>query len=463
MKMLSHEEFYGTEAVAVVVTCHKAYFKFLNAQVEHVDSQSIRPAQRIIAYDGVDWQHACRKLRRLYPGWMVIGGEWGSPNPARNAALKLVSGEWVVFADADDFMHRDYIKGVCDVAENASHDVGIIYADLHFTTGKQVCFQTYDYWRLRLQNCISAAAAWRVSAIREVGGWEMTDCYDDWSLALKITRRRWKCVKQAFPIKVRYHSNHRRDDAAVKEYKHKLTRSYGIVTLLAGRFDCLDKWLDWLADEPFPAETALYCLDNSCNPEFTEQTRAAVQSIARRRGLPVFYKIDNRKCYPDSHPLARHEHVPSLYNSILPHVAEDMVLTIEDDVVPPRGAFVDIIRSFVVGQKTGAVSGVYPSRSMEGKIVGAFGDMAGNKEERDYWRNLLTYDDVQGSELVPVKFIGGGFALWHNALVKRFLPFRFLNWHGKASGWDSQISRSIRKAGYSLYINPNIRCEHNFR
>ena len=463
--MTSTEEFMGTDAVAVAVTCHTDYLKYLPDQVAHVEMQTVKPAQRIIAYDGPYYQTRCKELRKLYPGWMVVGGDWKSPNPARNAALKIIHAEWAVFADADDFMHSGYVEEVCRQAEKSIDNIAILYADLQFSNGKHVKLpDTFDYWELRLTNFVSAASAWRVSSLHEVGGWPLTNCYDDWGLALKITARGWRAKKMTLPIMCRTHAGHRRDDAGKKEMSHKLTRSYGIVTLLAGRRECFQDWIDWLWNEDMPKETCIYILDNSKDKEFQKMARDQVETMGRNRNIPVMYLINNSKCDPDSHPLARHQHVPALYNHILPYVGRDMILTLEDDVVPPKGAFKQIIESFICGQKTGAVSAVYPSRTGENKIVGAFGDTCGNEPERDYWRNLLTTDDIDNAEeLIDVKFIGGGFTLWHNALIKRFMPFRFLNWHGKASGWDSQLSRSIRNAGYKLFINPEIKCQHNYR
>lgn len=463
--ILSDELFTGTELVTVCITCHGEYLKLLHNQVAHVEMQTVKPAQRIIAYDGADYIEVCRALRLTYPGWLVGGGDWKSPNPARNAALKMATGEWIVFSDADDFMHRKYVEEICRIAAGKIDNIAILYADLLFTCGKRFnAPDTFDYWKLRLSNFVSAASAWRVSVAREAGGWMNTDCYDDWALALKITARKWKAKKMTIPIMCRTHAGHRRDDAGKKELKHKLTRSYGIVTLLAGRMDCRAEWLEWLAREPMPPETYLYILDNSRDKEFQNTTRTAVELIGIERNIPILYLVNNAFCDPDSHSLARHRHVPGLYNCILPHVNADMILTLEDDVVPPRNAFINLIESFICGQKTGAVSAVYPSRAGGNKIVGAFGDMTGSKPERDYWRNLLTTEDIDNAEgLIDVKFIGGGFALWHNALIKRFMPFQFLNWYGKASGWDSQISRNIRTAGYKLFVNPKIKCEHKYR
>jgi glycosyltransferase involved in cell wall biosynthesis len=466
IKKTNEETFNGTDEIAVVITCHDKYLKYLDDTISHVENQTLKPIQRIIAYDGVDYEVVSVDLRKKYPFWHVIGGCFGSPNPLRNKALEICRADWVVFSDADDFMHKDYVLNIAETIGKGIDNIGILYGDLWFSNGK--IFKTpdvHDYWQLRLSNYVSAASAWRVEALQAAGGWQNTACYDDWTVALKITEHGWKTKKLSVPILCRYHDVHRRDDSGTKEMVHKLYRSYAIVTLLSGREDCFGHWLNWIRNEPMPKNTTLFILDNSRSVNFTEMARGKINSACCRLEIQLAYITDDRTCDLQSDPLSRHRHVPGLYNRILPLITEDMVLTLEDDVLPPAGAFFKLINSFRVGVKTGAVSAVYPSRSGENRIVGAFGNTNEVKtKEGDYWRNMLTLDDINHAEgLISVDFIGGGFVLWHNALIKRFLPFRFLNWFGKASGWDSQLSRNIRNAGYSLQIDPSIICEHNFR
>lgn len=461
--MIFEDAFVGTHAVSVVVTCHEDYLRYLPDQVSHVDSQTMRPVQRIIAYDGEDWETRVVALVRRYPGWQVVGGNWGSPNPARNKALALVESEWVVFADADDFMGERYCEDITRRAKTCGSRVAIMYAGLRYSNGKEYHVpEKFDYWTLRLRNFVSAAAAWRVSAVRDVGGFGNTSCYDDWGLALRITACGWKGVKIDEPICIRYHAGHRRDNAGQKEMAFKWTqRTYGIVTLLAGRRECFEDWIGWLRHAEMPNHVTLYLLDNSRDDEFGAMVRDAAHGLP----YPSLYVRCDAKCGDtERDELARHRHVPNLYNRILPRITDDMVLTLEDDVLPPLYGFRQIVKSFICGQKTGAVSGVYPSRTGENRIVAAWGNFLDGRPENNYWRRILTYECISGRRTpLQVGFIGGGFVLWQNALVKRFLPMRFMSWRGKASGWDSNLSRDIRGAGYSLWIDPMIQCEHNYR
>jgi len=446
-------EFQGTTDIAVCLSCHAPYLGYLPDAVAHVDGQVLRPGQRILAYDGFDWPEVCEILRNQFPGWLVIGGSYHNPNPLRNRAAAMMVGTWGVFMDADDFMHREYIASIAATARNpAAARAAMINADLRFSDGHAWKVpDKFDYWGLRLRNTVSAASAWRLDALRFAGGWPAdTECYDDWSLALELTRRGWKALKQPVPILCRSHPGHRRDDAGRKEYGHKYRhRTFAVVTLFSGRLDILKEWAAAVSACIHPGENfRFYGLDNS------------------GQGVPDSCGFENmqrcrRKCDPVSHPLARHWHVPHLYNEILPGLHEDFILTIEDDVIPPPSAFRKCLDAFRVGGKVGAVSAVYPSRSGGGRIVAARGNV--RTGGGDYWRDIYTEADISGQEdPFEVAFVGGGFTLWHNALIKRFLPFRFESYDDKASGWDSCLCRDIRQAGYQILLHPGVWCEHKF-
>lgn len=451
-------------SVAVSVTCHDAYRHLLQDQIWHVNNQTMPPDEKFICLDTND-QEWVNEVTNQNPEWTIFGGNFKGPNSGRNIVANTAKSTWIIYADADDTMHRDYVLSAKKAIKAAGDRCGIIYADIIHSSGSILRTpEKFDYWKLRLRNYISACSAWRKEAIFESGGWMKTKCYDDWAIAHKITALGWGAVKNQVPIHVKDHAGTSRRSyigtGAENEFK-KLARSYGIVTLLAGREKNLRPWAKWLMNAWVPERCSLYIVNNSNSREFSSRLETVIYELVY---IDKFKSVNISKSnikFKNIDEFSRHRHVPMIYNSILPSVHEDILVTLEDDVVPPLDGLQKMIDAFPCREKVGGMSAVYPSRSGNGRIVAAFGPV---RNGGNYWSDSLFEKDIAGIDgCIDVGFIGGGFCLFHNALVKRSMPMRFGLWDGQyASGWDSNLSRNIRNLGYKIKLNCGVRCEHNF-
>jgi glycosyltransferase involved in cell wall biosynthesis len=441
-------------SIAVVVTCHSDYLPYLEECVKSVDAQTFPAAEKILVFDSCE--------SRAFPGWKVLSGQWGTPNPARNAGANSASAEWIVTVDADNWLHPRYLEGISEAALRANEFTGIIYADIEgyeVIGGPRKWIQpvpdSFDYWSLRLANYISGTSAIRKSAMVNSGGWQKTMCYDDWALVHNITARGWGCVKQYFPILVRENGGHRRGRSAGADFPFKWNqRSYGIVSLLAGRANCFSDWKNFLLSADLPSKISLYVLDNSCNPRFSEKLRGfLISPQVNSRFESIHFSIVYKKIDLNSHKFSRAEHVAWLYNRILPQISEDMAIMLEDDVVPPLDAVKRIVSEVPAKTKIGAVSGAYLSRRGKGRITAAFG--------LDFYDRRIFTKDLQ-DKIMQVGCIAGGFTVVNNALLKKCLPFRFGYLDNIPTGWDSYFSRQIQSLGFAVCIHGGIQCAHNF-
>ncbi len=436
--------------IAVCVTCHEKYLKYLQRQIIAIDNQSVKPAEKFLALDG------CKKPDFVPLDWTVINYSAQSPNPGRNLATEATKCEWIVFADADDEMHPDYIKGMGCVLKVAPHDAAIIFANFD-ADGKPIHFlDTFDYWALRQRNYISACSGWRVNAVKEAGGWPNTGCYDDYSLAVAITRMGYAAEKNPVPIKIHLHGadhRHLQADAGL-DMGHKWDcRTFGIVSLLAGRKDCLQDWQDWIKKADLPPMTTLYVLDNSGNAAFGRDVKKFLSEL----DISFYYQAFGKPCDANRSITARHEFVPYLYNQILPHVNTDWLVLLEDDVTPPLNGLKKLVEAFSIKNKCGAISGAYPSRTGKGRIVAA-------KLGPDYWKEFFYESEVNEDKIYQAGFIAGGFALWNMGQVKKCLPFRFRKKQieGRIApyGWDTNLSNDVKKMGFNLFIHGGVKCGH---
>ena len=437
--------------ISIVLTCHRPYLPFLPRALSAIDAQTYPAHDRALVCDG------CAQPPRK--GWTVFAGIWGSPNPARDVGLDLTSGDWVVFADADDVMDKQYLAGCAAAIRRASERDGVIYADLAHGDGR--VYRVHDEWspwKLRQHNYVSSTSCWRRAAIVEAGGWPRTTRYDDWTLALEVSRAGWTGRKNSVAIQVSDHAGDRHTQPKAtdpRDWPHLWQyRTYAIVTLLAGRRDMLAGWVNWLGSADLPPRCELAILDNSGDADFGDMARRELAAVSPRFRA-VRYKTSNRRPTHEHLEYAKHAHVARLYNEILPGVDTDMVVFLEDDVLPPVDGLRRLAEAMPIRRRVAAVGGIYASRSGNGRIVGAHGP--------GWWRNILTYDELPTDGLVDVGFLAGGFTLANNGVVHECLPFRFDLIDGQyAAGWDSHFSLDCTARNWELKLHAGVRCNHRF-
>jgi hypothetical protein len=438
--------------IAVCVTCHAAYLQYLQRQIDAIEAQTVKPVEKILVLDG------CEKPEFAPDNWVIIRTDAKSPNPGRNLAIQQTAAKWIIFADADDTMHPDFVAAYAEKIKNCSPNIGLFYPDLHCSTGKKMINpEVYDFWHLRLHDHISMASCWRIAALKEIGGLCNFKRYDDWSMALKITRAGWVLEKQnKVPVLYNIHRGEHRSltpDTGLECLWQAHT--FGIVSLLAGRENCLADWKHWLINAELPPETTVYVLDNSGKEAFGQDVRAFLASQTR---FKFFYMSYGKPIQLETW-FSRHEWVPMLYNKILPYVNDDWLVFLEDDVVPPLNGLLKIMEAWDFrGKKYGGISACYPSRQRTNEYVGTI-----STKERT-WGRMYTISNIKEDRLYPAGCIAGGFSVYQNALVKRSMPCRFTpRLNGiPCNGWDTHLSLYIRDQGYQLFLHGGVKCQHNF-
>jgi hypothetical protein len=444
--------------VAVIITCHKPYFRWLPEAMASIDQQVPTPVERVIAFDG------CTPPPFINQDWQCITGNWGHPSGGRNAGLKVTAAPWLIFLDADNVAPRGYLAALKWAISMAAPNVGIIYPDILY------CDETlepralrnmpiWDYWRMREQNCVDTSSAWRREAIELAGGWSLGNygAHEDYGLALDITAARWKAVHLEGPaIRMREHAdgrlNQRRRDGGVLTDLWK-ARSLGIVSLLAGRMSSLDRWTQFLLTAELPPKTALYIVDNSGNSNFTRRALDACMRVAAQRALCHLdyaligqpYKSDVSEMYLAKR---RHLHVAGLYSKVLPRVTEDLVLTLEDDVEPPLDAVRRLGEEFGY-PKIGAVAAAYPDAGFAGFVCAGLGT--------EGWGPTVNWQDLP-FELIDVGCVGGGCTLWANWALQDSVAH--LQWD-LSIGWDGVLCMDLRRNGYRVRLHGGVRCQHH--
>lgn len=452
--------------IAVVVAWDGGHPEWLSAALRSLDAQVPVPAERCLVVDSPDGaaRTAAAEVAAWLGGWTIRHGCWREPAAARNEGMTAIQSPWVVFWDADNVMPAGFLAAVHEAIRHAAANVGILYSDIEYVDenlehGSRWQVPEWDYWTLRQGNYIDTAAAWRREALELAGGWPRgLGSYEDYVLALEVTRRGWVAKRRPGPpivmrqhpasrSAVRLRDGGRRDDLWQ-------ARSLAIVSLLAGRASTYGRWEKFLSTAELPRHTALYVIDNGGDAEFTRCLRQTCQELADKRQLEHVTVSVRAGRYVGQHGESyfardRHLHVARLYAGLLPTVGEDVVLTLEDDVEPPP----DAIRR--LGEQIGwhaqgnyaAVAGAYDMGDgalCAGRPDGGWGSPI-------YWHQL-------SDQPIDAGCVGGGCTLWANwALAEQPIPFRWYD----GLGWDGSLCTALRQRGYKVRVHGGVRCTHH--
>lgn len=452
--------------LAVVVTCHPAYLKWLPECLESINGQSVVPVERVLCFDGTLDRSGLSP--DLLTGWLVIEGTWGTPCGGRNAGMAATVAPWLVWIDADNILPAGFLEGYSSQARTADDRVAILYTDLAYMdeegrdTGAGRVMGLYDYWELRRQNFIDTASCWRRCAVEQAGGWLDTKRFDDWAVALNITRLGWQAEKAKTPaLRYRRHAGSR---LQLKTYDDTFWRfrTYGIVTLFAGRKWVFDEWCHWILNATLPPMSNLHIMDNSGDPQFSQMVDVfCARSQVRSRFGQIRVMRVNEKCpaSPDgSHSFpVKHAHVARLYNEILPGVTEDLVFTIEDDVIGPLDGLRTLAGQIHCGSHIGAIGGAYPCSNAGPTLVCFGADIC------DRWRGMIKWADMPWTPK-EVGTIGWGFTLYANWFLHRAIPVSTRPTTGGTVGADARICIQMRNLyGAKIFVHGGVRCLHRYR
>lgn len=437
--------------ISVIVTTHEKYLKYLPECLASVDKQDF-VKDKIVVFDKCD-------PVTLPLGWQGVRVDYGTPNPARNFAISKTSCPWILIVDGDNWLAHDYCRAAAAVIEKAPVSTAIVYADIQSvcndgSTQIQKMPEYFDYWQLRKQNYISVTSLMRRDAVLEAGGFQDTDCYDDWTLAQNITALGWTAIKNPIPIPVRENSDdlHRRTRIENPDKKFKWNqRTYSILTLLAGRENCFDDWKNFLLKSELPEKVELWLLDNSKNSTFKNKLKKTINQFQDSKRFKSIHLMESDLSPDINDKYWRGKLVAKLYNLILPKIQTDMLIMLEDDVVPPPDGLHTLINTVAAKTKIAGISGLYQTRTGGDAIVGSWTD--------DFSTGRIMREQVR-PEPMKCGCIAGGFTVWNNACIKDCLPLRFDHSGAIPFGWDTNLSRQLRFMGCGLYIHGGVECQH---
>ncbi len=136
-------------------------------------------------------------INRLIP----VGGKAG----ALNEALKHITGEYILFLDADAYINEDYVKEMVSFMETSGHAAAVSDINVKNTFENDLCETQAISWNFLKKTLfigrqragfsipfIGTCSAIKTDVIREIGGWDNEIIIDDLPLTMRLLSRGYK-------------------------------------------------------------------------------------------------------------------------------------------------------------------------------------------------------------------------------------------------------------------------------
>jgi len=212
--------------ISIIIPCYNNK----NVILEAIDSalkQSYPSIEVIVVDDGstdhsyefiVDNVKECQNVQ-------VARQDNQGPAAARNTGFNLSSGDFLVFLDADDILHKDYVESCYRVYED-DPKLNIVYCDAELFENKT------GPWKLKpfsestilLFNSIPVFAMLRSCVFQQIGQYDTElRCAEDWELWIRLLQRYegvYKIPKVLYYYRKRNEKNSITDFDKIYNFRH---------------------------------------------------------------------------------------------------------------------------------------------------------------------------------------------------------------------------------------------------
>lgn len=240
-----------------------------------------------------------------------------------------------------------------------------------------------------------------------------------------------------------------------------------ILTLMAGRYDCLEPYLEALENMDYPKKNiSIVWASNASSDMYHEViAREAEKIVDKYKSVKVIRlpsHTSGRAFIENGTGHAEHgEVIASLYNEAIKHVTTKLVCFWEDDVIPPSHGLKRLLGS--MGENTAVVGSLVFDRHCEQRAMAwnfkAVKKMEGNGAMR------IDHIPEQVDKLWGVKRVGAvsqSFTVARRWLLDRINPpFQARTaMSTTAVGADLVFCMNLGLMGYDILLDCDVRCGH---
>ncbi len=345
--------------IGIVIPCHN-YAHFLDDAIMSCYNQTKMPSEIVVVNDSStdNTREIAQKYKIKY-----IEVYYKNLGKTRNTGLDLLSDniDLVIFLDADNKLHDKYSleKFILPFSDQS---VGVVHSNLMLIdqNGNQVNkydkVHKLDYWKLRKSNHIDAFAMVRKDIVN-MYRWEECEVngFEDWLLWIKISQSRWKfyfiddCLGDYRIHNSNMLKNIGKNHIKIQSQLLPRTATIAMVTPFVGRDYSLEIYQDTLnnIDNKFKNMT-LIVSDSSSDINFKNKLINLLSKYEYKfEYIPIHRKAinsSNNEDFSNSQKLRvinnnnvkLAEQMAFIYSECLSHNRFDYIVTLEDDVSPPK-------------------------------------------------------------------------------------------------------------------------------
>ncbi|MFN8123129.1 MAG: glycosyltransferase family A protein [Thermoleophilia bacterium] len=178
--------------MAVVIPCWNDG-AFLAEAIASVHAQD-EPAELVVVDDGSTDTATLEELDRLRgEGIRVVRRENGGVGAARMTGVAETSAPYVFPLDSDDRIAPGALRPLAD-ALDARPGAAAAWGDTRAFGAINWIFPTWralDPWLITYMNRVPVGCLYRRAALKDVGGWTLTEGYEDWDMWLALASQGW--------------------------------------------------------------------------------------------------------------------------------------------------------------------------------------------------------------------------------------------------------------------------------
>jgi GT2 family glycosyltransferase len=437
--------------LCVVVTCHKPYLKYLPNLLPIIDGQlKSENCIKILALDNCSYNKNPTE-------WIQVKTNHHGPGLGRNLGLKIgAKSEWFVFWDADNIPEHDFFKKCLNKIKNPDETTGLYYSTTKNTsTGQQISHVPASK-DVREGFFTDTASLWRGSAVLQANGWSLDNAsLEDWDLANKVQANGWGIQPLNATVLWNKHGENRTFRKSLSE-KLWHRRSIGIITLMRGDYDLLDRYLETLNEIKLPDNNVgLTIVDDSNSEPFSF---SLYDELAKKVNLSYFNRVTILKGFEPNDEIGNfntiHSRVGGLYAKAFAATPEQLILTWEDDVFPKNPEALRELSDYMMpNNRIAAVAGMYNSRNNDKAIVACMG--------KERWKDTILESSIKGEGPMQIGMCGFGFTLWSRSVLEKHpILGQFTLKDGFPLGADGFLCRRINKYGWRILLNTSVKCDH---
>lgn len=178
--------------VSVIIPCFNNESTILET-LESVYGQSYSDIEVIVINDGStdDSEKVIATFLEEKTDLVYLKQSNKGPSAARNFGSRIANGQYLIFLDGDDLLHKDYIS-ICVNAFEKNDQLDLVYSDSELFENESGNYNLarFDEITILTQNCFPIVAMIRSESFRDIGQFdENLRIAEDWEMWIRYTHK----------------------------------------------------------------------------------------------------------------------------------------------------------------------------------------------------------------------------------------------------------------------------------